>query len=316
LYFVTVAEEKHFRRAAERLHISQPPLTQRIQSMERDLGVQLFKRSGRQVELTEAGRMVLAEAQAVLGQIERLREVARAAEHGETGNVRIGLTTSVPFIPAFTRATKAFQHDYPAVVLHLTPTISSRAIDDLRQRKIDICLVRQVAIPVGMRQMPVARDELMLVLPSGHPKANAERIALEEVADERFILYHGEQRNALHAHIMDVWARTGLTPRITQQAETGLAILSLVAAGFGIAILPSSISAIRIDDIVWKHIDMDNRFTASTVVMMYRTEAEEDRIQSRFIEYIRGYAKDVLARSNTSPGAVAEADAVLRKKLY
>ncbi len=292
LYFVTVAEEKHFRRAAERLHISQPPLTQRIQSMERDLGVQLFRRSGRQVELTEAGRMVLAEAQAALAQVERLREVARRAEHGETGNVRIGLTTSVPFIRAFTRATKSFQHDYPAVVLNLSPTISSRAIDDLRQRKIDICLIRKVPVPVGMRQVVVARDELMLILPSGHPKAKAKRIKLDEIADERFILYHGEQRNALHAHIMDVWARTGLTPRVTQQAENGLAILSLVAAGFGIAILPSSISAIRIDDIVWKHIDMDNEFTASSMVMMYRAEAEEDKIQSRFVEYVKRYAKD------------------------
>jgi DNA-binding transcriptional LysR family regulator len=293
LYFVTVAEEKHFRRAAERLHISQPPLTQRIQSMERDLGVQLFRRSGRHVELTEAGRMVLAEAQAALAQVERLREVARRAEKGETGNVRIGLTTSVPFIPAFTKATKAFQHDYPAVVLNLSQTISSRAIDDIRQRKLDICLIRQVPVPVGMRQVTVARDELMLVLPSGHPKANAEKIALDEVADERFIVYHGEQRNALHAHIMDVWARTGITPRVTQQAENGLAILSLVAAGFGIALLPSSLNAIRIDDIVWKDIDMDNKFTASAIVMMYRADAENDRIQSRFVDYIKSYAKDI-----------------------
>jgi DNA-binding transcriptional LysR family regulator len=292
LYFVTVAEEKHFRRAAERLHISQPPLTQRIQSMERDLGVQLFRRSGRQVELTEAGRMVLAEAQAALAQIDRLREVARRAEAGETGNVRIALTTSVPFLGAFTKAAKAFQHDYPAVVLNLSQTISSRAIDDLRQRKIDICMIRHVPVPVGMRQITVARDELMLVLPSGHPKANAEKIALEEIADERIILYHGAQRNAIHAHIMDVWARAGLTPRVTQQAENGLAILSLVAAGFGIAVLPSSISAIRIDDVVWKHIDMDNKFTSSSIVMMYRSEAEHDRIQSRFVEYVVRYSKD------------------------
>ncbi len=294
LYFVTVAEEKHFRRAAERLHISQPPLTQRIQSMERDLGVQLFKRSGRQVELTEAGRLVLVEAQAALAQVDRLREVARRAEHGEAGNLRLGLTTSIPFIPAFTQATKAFQRDYPAVALNLSPTISSRAIDDLRQRKIDICLIRQVPVPVGMRQITVARDSLMLVLPCEHPKANAEKIALEEVADERFIAYHGEQRNALHAHIMDVWARTGLSPHVTQQAESGLAILSLVAAGFGIAILPSSISAIRIDDVVWKRIDMDTKYTASSVVMMYRAEGEHERIQSRFVDYVKRFAKDVL----------------------
>lgn len=287
LYFVTVAEEKHFRRAAERLHISQPPLTQRIQSMERELGVKLFKRSGRQVELTEAGRMVLVEAQAALVQVERLCDVARQAEHGEAGHLRIGLTTSVPFIRAFTRATRDFQRDYPAVTLTLTPTISSRAIDDLRQRKIDVSIIRQVPVPIGMKQVTVAHDELMLVLPAEHPKAKANRIALTEVAEERFVIYHGEQRNALHAHIMDVWARTGLSPNVTQRAENGLAILSLVAAGFGIAMLPSSISGIHMDDVVWKHIDMDPKFTTSTLVMIYRTESEFDKIQSRFIDYIR-----------------------------
>lgn len=292
LYFVTVAEEKHFRRAAERLHISQPPLTQRIQSMERELGVQLFKRSGRQVELTEAGRLVLVEAQAVLAQIERLREVALRAEHGETGNLRIGFTTSVAFIHAFTQATKDFQHDYPAVTLSLTPTISSRAIDDLRQRKIDVCLIRQVPVPVGVRQVTVAHDELMLVLPSAHPNASDERVALEEIAGERFIAYHGEQRNALNAHIMDVWARVGFIPRVTQWAENGLAILTLVAAGFGIALLPSSISSIHIDGIVWKHIDMDGKFTSSSIVMMYRSEAENDKILSRFVDYVRRYSKE------------------------
>src|SRR5262249_50842792 len=157
--------------------------------------------------------------------------------------------------------TKAFQRDFPAVVLHLSPTISGRAIDDLRHRRIDVCLIRQIPVPVGLRQVAVAHDELMLVLPAGHPMAQAHKVALQDIADERFILYQGEQRNALYAHIMDVWARTGLAPRVTQQAENGLAILSLVAAGFGIAILPSSISAIRIDDIVWKPIDMDKKFT-------------------------------------------------------
>jgi len=118
-YFVAVAKERHFRRAAERLHISQPPLTQRIQAMERDLGVQLFTRTGHRIELTEAGRLVLAEAQAALAQVDRVREVAQRAEQGKAGHLRIAMVCSVPFIAAFTHATKAFQSDYPGVVLDL-----------------------------------------------------------------------------------------------------------------------------------------------------------------------------------------------------
>src|SRR6266852_6305174 len=108
-YFVAVAEERHLRRAAARLHISQPPLTQRIQAMERDLGVQLFKRKGRLIELTEAGRLVLTEAQAALAQVDRVREAARKAEQGEAGTLRIAVVISAPFIPAFSESIKAFK---------------------------------------------------------------------------------------------------------------------------------------------------------------------------------------------------------------
>src|ERR1044071_4332321 len=97
-YFVTIAEEQHFRRAAERLHISQPPLTQGIQAMERDLAIQLFARRGNKVELTEAGKLILPEARAVLAQIDRLRDLAHQAEQGEAGHLRIAVTMSVPFI--------------------------------------------------------------------------------------------------------------------------------------------------------------------------------------------------------------------------
>jgi DNA-binding transcriptional LysR family regulator len=162
-YFITVAEERHFHRAAARLHVSQPPLTQRIQTLERDLGVQLFTRTGHRIELTEAGRLVLAEARAALAQVDRMREVARRAGHGEAGHLRISIVYSVPFLQAFTRATKAFQSDYPDVVLDLVHRNSTEGIEGLRERKLDICLMRREAVRLhGFQQMTVAKDQLML----------------------------------------------------------------------------------------------------------------------------------------------------------
>src|SRR5262245_21997401 len=122
--FVTVAEELHFHRAAERLNMRQPPLTQRIQAMEHDLGVELFTRRGRMVELTEAGRLVLPEARAALAQIDRVRDAARKAERGETGTLRIAVVISAALVPAFTEANSAFKQDHPGVALDLTWTVA------------------------------------------------------------------------------------------------------------------------------------------------------------------------------------------------
>ena len=293
-YFVAVAEERHFRRAAERLRISQPPLTQRIQAMERDLGVQLFKRKGRMIELTEAGRLVFTEAQAALAQVDRVREAARKAEQGESGTLRVAVVISAPFVPAFSEATKAFKRDHPGVVLELTQTNASDGVEALRQGKIDICLIRRVSLYLdGLGQMTVARDHLMLVLPESHPKAAAEKLSLSELAEERFILYSGAKRTALYGHIMDVWARTGLTPRVAQEAENGLAILALVAAGFGNAILPSTLRGIHMPNVVWKQIDMDERWTSSSIIMLYRGEALNEKLPSRFISYVQQHSSDM-----------------------
>ena len=297
--FVTVAEELHFRRAAERLQISQPPLTQRIQEMERDLGVELFLRAGHRVELTEAGRLVLAEARATLAQAERVREVARLAAQGEAGNLRVSVVVSASFIPAFNEATNAFQRDYPKVTLELTETTSRGAMEALQQRKTDICVVRRgVQLIEGVQQMELARDQLMLVMPSNHPKAAAARVALQDVAGERFIAFASKNSLTLSGQVMGLWSRLGLTPRVAQKADNALAILGLVAAGVGNAILPSTVSAIHIPNVVWKPIDMEEQWTASAIVMLYRSDFRNEKLQSRFIEYIERYASgaDVIDR--------------------
>jgi len=286
--FVTVAEELHFRRAAQRLHMTQPPLTQRIQAIERDLGVELFKRTGRQVELTEAGRLLLKEARAIIAQAERLQDLAHRAERGEAGRVRLGVTISVPFMPSFTRAIRAFQCDFPGVAVDLALVNSSQALEALRQRKLDIGLIRPFSapLPADWQQTTVERDRLMLVIPSGHPQAEACKVPLTAIADERFLLFPREHGTALYGQIMDIWARAGVIPRVAQEAENGPAILALVAAGLGNAILPSALSAMKVDSVVWKQIDIEVRWTCSSIVMVHRKEARDEKVQSHFIEYV------------------------------
>jgi DNA-binding transcriptional LysR family regulator len=292
-YFVTIARERHFRRAAERLHLSQPPLSRHIQDMERHLGVQLFNRTGNRIELTEAGRLVLAEAEAALAQAGRVEAVARRAENGEAGHLRISIVCSVPFVPAFALATKEFQRDYPGVVLDLVHRRGTQGIADLHERRLDICLTRRepVLLP-GIKQTTIARDRLMLVLPADHPAAGAEKVSLRQVAEERFIVFPREQKIALHSFIMDLWARTDLTPRVALEADNAVSMLSLVATGFGNTILPSLLSGIHMPNVVWKPIDVNEQWTVGTVVMFYREDGMNEKAQARYIDYIRRFVAE------------------------
>src|SRR5262245_4215104 len=146
--FVTVAEELHFRRAARRLNMSQPPLTQRIKDMERDLSVELFRRIGHRVELTDAGRIVLTSARETLTQAEGLCEVAQRAARGEHGRIRIGQTTTALFFSSIQQAMRVFQQDHPGVSLDLMHISSGPALEALRQRKLDVCLIRAFPVPL------------------------------------------------------------------------------------------------------------------------------------------------------------------------
>ena len=140
--------------------------------------------------------------------------------------------------------------------------------------------------------MTVARDRLMLVLPADHPAAGAEKVSLHQVAHERFIVFPRERRMLLHAMMMDLWARAELTPRVALEADNPVAMLSLVSTGFGNTILPSLLSGIHIPNVVWKTIDVDEQWTARSIVMLYRTDGPNEKMQSRYIDYMRQFSDE------------------------
>jgi len=292
--FVTVAEERHFRRAAERLHISQPPLTQRIQGLERDLGVQLFARTGNRIELTEAGRLILTEAKAILAQADRLQAMALRMREGEAGTFRVSVGCSASLIQALREAIEAFRRDHPNIVLNQMQTTCRSALEELKQGRIDACVLRRPESEInGIRQIVIARDRLMLVLPSDHPEARAPKVALEDVIEGRFIQCSSEKSVNLHNQLAELWTRIGLTPRNIEICESGLTILAMVAGGAGIAILPSTLSQVQVPNVVWKPIDVNDQWTASAIVMLYRADAQNDKIQSRFVDYVRRFCTGV-----------------------
>jgi len=287
-YFVTVAEERNFHRAAARLHVSQPPLTQRIQTLERDLGLQLFTRTGNQIGLTEAGRLILTEAKATLAQADRVLAMARRVREGEVGIFRVCVGPSASLITGLREAIESFQRDYPTVALELVQTTCRSAIEQLKQGEIDACMLRRGESNIdGIQQMVIARDRLMLVLPASHPKARAPKVALGDVIEERFVQCSSEASVNLHKQLVELWKRTGLMPRNIQICESSLTILAMVGGGFGNAILPSTLCQGQTPNVVWKVIDVDEQWTSSAIVMLYRTDAQNEKIQSRFVDYIR-----------------------------
>jgi len=290
--FVTVAEELHFRHAAEKLNMSQPPLTQRIRDMERDLGVELFRRFGNKVDLTDAGRAVLKAAKETLAQAEVLCEVAQRAARGEYGRLRIGLTTTALFFDSIQQAMRAFQQEYPDVSLELMHISSGPSLESLRQRRLDVGLMRAFLAPLApdCEEIVLGRDQLMLVLPAGHAVAGLESIPLGAVADDKFVSLSHKRGTALHAQIMGLWERSGLRPRIAQEAENGPAVMALVAGGLGYSILPSSFRVIRFQNVVWKAIDVDDSWTRSSLNLVYLKDTLRERIPAAFIDCLRRHS--------------------------
>ena len=288
-YFVVLAEELHFTRAAQRLSIGQPPLSLQIQAIERELGTELLKRNRRKVELTEAGKLFLEEAKAALAQAERAVETAKRAARGEIGTLRVGFTPSAPFAPSFTRAVRAYRLALPDVHLSLTLSRSAPLVDALRIGGMDLALIRPAAtspLPADITAVPVLRDRLMLVLPAQHRLAKRKNaVALEDLAAEPFVLRPRGPGAAFYEQVYELCGRAGFAPLLAQEAHEAPTILGLVAVGVGLSILPACFRAIQIPDVVWREIAVGEE-AVSTLLLVYHRKAAATPQRSRFIDLV------------------------------
>lgn len=249
-YFVTVAEELSFTRAALRLHISQPPLSQQIQALERDLGVTLLERSKRKVALTEPGKVFFEQARQILAQADLARSRTAAVAAGHSGQLRLAYTLSVSFHPALPRSLLRHRQIAPGVDVQLREMNNVPQFAALLAHEIDVGFVRteprhlQDARKLRLRLLD--REPLLIALPASHPLASRDKLHMSEMAGEAFVTQSREVAATLHDRLTKLAASAGFQPRTVQQAQQISGLLALVAAGLGVALVPSTMRAVRL----------------------------------------------------------------------
>ncbi|MBU8539534.1 LysR substrate-binding domain-containing protein [Falsiroseomonas tokyonensis] len=257
-YFVAVAEELHFTRAARRLGMAQPPLSQQIQQLEAELATPLFERGTRRVALTEAGRMLLPEARATLEQAARAVLVARRAGRGEIGELRIGLFASAPLLPVFTEAVLGFRRRLPDVHLALQESPTLEQVDALRRGALDAGFLRcpsAADIPGDVAAVELLRERLVAMMREDHPLARDQGpLPIAALAEQKLIFFARSVGTTLHAQFEALCRAAGFTPDITQTARENSTLIGLVAAGFGIAVMPASLAQIRVAEVTHREL--------------------------------------------------------------
>jgi DNA-binding transcriptional LysR family regulator len=258
-YFVAVADELSFTRAAERLHMAQPPLSQQIALLEKDLGATLFDRSRRAVRLTAAGAALLPEARRLLAELDDTARLVRRVAEGSVGRLSVGFVPSA-INGVLSELLREFRAGDPDVELTLREQAPDALLRAVRDRTVDVAVLYLPVDDPDLVHRRLASEELLLALPEHHPAAARSRVALADVADEPFVLPERHDVPGLLAAVDAAFADAGVTPRVAQRGVWLMqTVLGLVAAGIGLAIVPSSVAALGRTGVVLRHLDGDAR---------------------------------------------------------
>lgn len=241
--FVAVAEERHFGRAAERLHIAQPPLSQQIKQLEAHLGVQLLERTTRRVDLTDAGRLMLDRARQILADLAALQEDVGEVGRGAAGILRVGFVGSAThrLMPALVQHAR---QELPGVRLQITGGLLTPQLEEgLLENRLDVALLRPPVRATELALETVEEGGLMLALPADHPLAGgADALALADLAEEEFVSY--PQESAITSIVQEAARQAGFRPRHVQRAGETTTVLAFVAAGMGVAVVPEGVEGL------------------------------------------------------------------------
>lgn len=256
-HFIAVAEEGHITRAAERLGMQQPPLSQRIKAIETELDVQLFRRKARGVELTEAGRVFLVRARATLAQYDGAFEATRSAARGEQGRLCVGIMPTAPFHPFVPFVIRAFRTVFPLVSLVLDECLRKEAVERLENNRMDVAFLR-APLPEAQNLVvnPLLLEPMVVALPSDHALAQRRRrgaaLSLKDLAGETFIVYARQLGPAFYEATMAACLKAGFNPRLGQEAPRITSALSLVAIGLGVSLVPACMQRMAMDGIAYR----------------------------------------------------------------
>jgi DNA-binding transcriptional LysR family regulator len=257
-YFVAVAEEHSFTRAAERLGIKQPPLSLQIRQLEKEMGAPLFRRLTRRVELTGAGKLLLEEARNILEHVERTKTDVKLRARGETGQIWIGAAGATYFEPLVTCIMRDYCTTYPNVILNAEESSTLMLIAKVQAGKLDAAFVWS---PIDERDhlavVTVAEQELVIMLPAGHALDPSPAVPLAALAHETFYLFARRMNVGLYDSIIGACRRAGFQPKLGRELPHIFASFPVVAAGLGIAIVPQCVTRVHVDGVSFRQIAGD-----------------------------------------------------------
>ncbi|WP_144157290.1 LysR substrate-binding domain-containing protein [Paraburkholderia sp. BCC1885] len=255
-YFIVLSEELHFGRAAQRLNMAQPPLSQQIRVLEEELGARLFDRSNRRVELTAAGKALLPEARALLEQAGRTEEVARRAQRGELGELRVGFTGSTAFSVVIPQLIYEYRRRLPGVHLRLEELTTRQQLTAMLEQRMEVAFVRGATrpeLPPALQATRLFEDALVAALPAQHPLAvQGGALSVAAFKDEAFVMYPRESGTGVYDQIIALCQQAGFVPRVAQEARESPTIVGLVAAGLGVALVPASLQSINVNGVAYR----------------------------------------------------------------
>jgi DNA-binding transcriptional LysR family regulator len=304
-YFIAVAEEGHITRAAERLGMQQPPLSQQIRALERELDVQLLRRKPRGVELTEAGRALLADARAILAHIDHAFATTRRTARGEQGRIAVGFTSSAPFHPFVPRVIRAFRESFPLIALTLEESGTTELIEDLRHERVDAAFIRtQVTDPMGVTINPLLEEAMLAALPSTHAlaaggTADGPPLPLAALAAETFIVYRRRSGPGLYDAIFAACHTAGFSPLVGQEAPRIVSTLNLVAAGLGIAIVPASLQRMQMDGVIYRRLAGTQ---PRAPLLLATRRGDTSAVVRRFLDLVKRTARTFPRTTSDPPG--------------
>ncbi|MBW8484122.1 LysR substrate-binding domain-containing protein [Actinomadura parmotrematis] len=251
-YFVAVAEELHFGRAAERLTMAQPPLSQAIRQLEGDLGVELLHRTTRRVELTDAGRGYLARARRILGEVDEAAHEARRVAAGAVGHLAIGCVGSATYslLPALSRG---LSRELPGVDFSFRgEMLAPDQAAALRTGEIDLALLRPPVADLALTVRPLRRDRLVVAVPADHRLAARAQVRVADLAGTGLIVHSADRRSVMYDVVLGLFRDAGVEPRIRHEVGETSTLVTLVAGGLGAAVVPEPVTALALDGVAFR----------------------------------------------------------------
>jgi DNA-binding transcriptional LysR family regulator len=288
-YFIAVAEELHFGRAAERLHIAQPPLSMQIKQLEAELGFQLFHRTKRSVKLTEAGQVFFAESQKIFRLLDQAIQTGRQVSRGEVGQLVIGFVSSAAYnvLPDILRT---FHTLVPEVKLELHELTTDQQLQWLRENRLDIGLLRPPIEDRAFETEVIFQEPLAIALPENHALATATTVSLQDFSREAFISFSRTLAPGLYDQIISLCQQSGFSPNVVQEAIQMQTIISLVAAEMGVAIVPISLQNLQRTGVVYKPLREETPQAA--IALIYKKDDPTPSVQ-RFLDIVRQVTQEL-----------------------